>query len=169
MSDSVDLREVARRWLAARADIEQPSIEHSVVRGTTSATLRITTESSSYVLKLFDNPTLIAAMPDIASREATGLRCASQALGKLVPEVIAVASEHSRDLPTGLLMTELPGKSDMSSPNLDGSDQHIATICGGTPPNFSPSAPIQVVWPPASLELVSTSDATPSKRSAMTT
>lgn len=145
MTDSIDGGDVARRWIASNVDLESPEVSASVVRGTTSTTFRVTSAGSeSYVLKLFDAPGLIDAIPDIAEREALGLQLAGEALGPLVPRVVVVLPRASGGLAPGVLMTAIDGVDNVMSTQLDGPIGVMARLheasCSGLPDVYPPWA-----------------------------
>ena len=101
---------VASAWLDRWADITVRAIAPSQTGGTTSSTIRVITDTGVLRLKLFDDPGLVAAMPDVAAGEAHAMGCARNVLDSLVPQVVTVAPVGVEGLPPGVLMTELPGE-----------------------------------------------------------
>ncbi len=101
---------VASAWLDRWADITVRAIAPSQTGGSTSSTIRVITDTGVLRLKLFDDPGLVAAMPDVAAGEAHAMGCARNVLDSLVPQVVTVAPVGVEGLPPGVLMTELPGE-----------------------------------------------------------
>lgn len=153
MPDSIDPRETAQRWISANTDLRDPDISTSAVRGTTSTTLRITAAGSqSLVLKLYDAPGLVEAIPDIAEREALGLQLAGKTLGDLVPGVLVATPRASDGLPPGLLMTAVQGTDNVRANQLEGPLGVMARLheasCAGLPDLYPPWADLDAAHIP---------------------
>ncbi len=106
-------------WISAVTGTEDPKLIGQLP-GSTTASLHVAkTDDGSLVVRRYDRKKITDETPDIAARDAQGLIAAAQALGELVPEMIAVDPTGEASGAPTLLMSFTSGAPAVRGIDLD--------------------------------------------------